>query len=149
MPKQYPVDHTSTIPAPRTRVWHELAVRFGEIDQISPGVIESMYVTDQTEGVGTTRRCTLERDGFMLERVTVWEAPERFELVIDDTSMPMDPGAVLTFTLSETGPEHTEVRVDGTYRIAKVGFLSPLARPMFAKTIASILGDLERAATTA
>ncbi|MEM9650641.1 MAG: SRPBCC family protein [Actinomycetota bacterium] len=139
------VTYTTTINATPTAVWHVLAERFGEIDQISDGVAHSRYLTEQTEGVGTARRCDLADGGFMEERVTTWDPPSGFALVIDATSMPMEPGAELTFTLSPVAAG-TDVRVDGTYRLAKLGWLSGLVKPMFRRTIAAILADLERAA---
>ncbi|MEM9463932.1 MAG: SRPBCC family protein [Actinomycetota bacterium] len=144
MPSSATVTYTTTIDAPPDAVWHVLAERFGEIDQISDGVTRSRYLTEQTEGVGTARRCDLADGGFMEERVTVWDRPTSFALVIDATSMPMRPGAELAFSLADRGDGATDVRVDASYRLARLGVLSGLARPMFRRTIAAILDDLRR-----
>ncbi|MEM9132270.1 MAG: SRPBCC family protein [Actinomycetota bacterium] len=145
MPSPATVTYTTTIDATPEAVWHVLAVRFGEIEQISDGVARSRYLSDQVEGVGTARRCDLADGGFMEERVSVWEPPHTLGLVIDATSMPMASGSALTFTLSPRGPAGTEVRVDGTYRLARLGLLSGLARPMVRRVVAGILDDLEQA----
>ena len=65
-----------TIDAPVDDVWAELA-DFGEIRKWNPGVTESYLTSEETEGEGISRHCSLKPFGSVEERVTGWHPGER------------------------------------------------------------------------
>lgn len=141
--KYYSVSIKEIVNASREQFWNVLANRFGEISQLSNGVKDSKYISDQKEGVGTTRHCVFPNKGFAKEEVTIWEEPEEFEFQILDTSMPMEKGGKLNFKLKPISGEQSEVNVFGTFRLKKMAFLSPLLKPILKKIIRQMISDIE------
>ena len=75
------VEKSTTIDAPLEAVWQRLA-DFGAISGWAANVDHSCLMSDQTEGVGTTRRIQVGRNT-VIERVTTWEPAQRlaYEIV--------------------------------------------------------------------
>ena len=141
--KYYTVNFEKVIKSNEQSFWKLIAKRFGEIGEISKGVIRSKYVTDKREGIGTTRYCELPRNGFMKEAVTIWEEPNELEFEILESSIPMEKGGKLNFKMKPLEGEKLQIKVYGTFRLKTFGFLSPLLKPVLLKIIKDMLNDFE------
>lgn len=64
-------NNTIHIDAPRSIVWEAIA-DLGGIQAFHPGVTRSYYTSEQTEGVGASRRCELKPMGSVDERAIDW-----------------------------------------------------------------------------
>ena len=83
---------TTTIQAPRTKVWNILA-DIGTIAAWNPGVVESHLTSDNGHtsghGVGATRYCDLGDKNYLDEQVVEWEQEQRLTMRITDTNLPL------------------------------------------------------------
>lgn len=107
-------------------IWKVLAEDFGDIYQYTENVVASEYMTNQTENVGTKRRCELKGGGFMEEEITVWEKEKEIKINILNSSMPTEPGTNLIFKLDPINDQQTKVTAIGNYRLKYIGILSPI-----------------------
>jgi len=62
---------TIHIDAPRSQVWDAIA-DLGGVQTFHPGVTKSYYTSEQTEGVGASRRCELKPVGSVDEHAIDW-----------------------------------------------------------------------------
>ena len=75
------------IDAPKDKVWAALA-DLGAVQKFHPGVKKAYYTTAEKEGIGATRVCELLPHGAVEERVTEWQAGERFVVEV----VPLEQG---------------------------------------------------------
>lgn len=141
--KYYSVTYKKDLNCNSEIFWSVLAKRFGDIGEISKGVLWSKYLTEEHEGIGTTRYCELPRNGFMKETVTKWNEPNEFEFEILESSMPMEKGGKLNFKVEQLGSENIRIQVLGTFRLKRLGLLSPLLKPALLKIIKRMINDFE------
>ncbi|MEN0047667.1 MAG: SRPBCC family protein [Bacteroidota bacterium] len=140
--KHYSVNYSKIINANRKEIWQVLAEHFGTIGDYSKGVLRSFYVSAQRKGIGTTRYCELPKAGFMREQVVIWKELEEFGFEILETSMPLSSGSALYFRLQALDFQRTKIKVEGTFRLQYLPFLSPLLKPKLRKTIEQMLVDI-------
>ncbi len=113
-----------TIDAPVDDVWTELA-DFGEIRKWNPGVTESYLTSEETEGEGISRHCSLKPFGSVKERVTGWHPGERLVVhIYQFDKLPLRSG-IADFTLHDEGEGKTRVHIDYTYELKWWGKLMP------------------------
>ncbi|MEM6428870.1 MAG: SRPBCC family protein [Deinococcota bacterium] len=139
------LSYVTTLDVSKQQLWQVLAQRFGEIGEISAGVVSSSYLTDTTTGIGTTRYCQLSHRGFMQERVTIWQEETTFAFEIERSSLPLEAGATLTFHLHALNLTTTEVIVSGEYRLKRAARLSPLFRPVLRHVVKTMLAEVRAA----
>ncbi|MEM7738631.1 MAG: hypothetical protein AAF267_22905 [Deinococcota bacterium] len=139
------LSYVTTLYVSKQQLWQVLAERFGEIGEISAGVVSSSILTDTKAGVGTTRYCQLPNRGFMQERVTVWQEETTFAFEIERSSLPLEAGATLTFHLYALNLAMTKVIVSGEYRLKRVAWLSPLFHSILRHVIKTMLHEFREA----
>ncbi len=79
---------TTTIQAPRTKVW-EILADIGTIADWNPGVVESHLTSDEAHGIGATRYCDLGGKNYLDEQIVKWEENQRLTMRITDTNLPL------------------------------------------------------------
>ncbi|MEL6659659.1 MAG: hypothetical protein AAFR36_24565 [Bacteroidota bacterium] len=126
-------------------LWSVLALDFGHIADYSKGLKKSFYNSKQTIGVGTSRHCIMINGGFMKEEITQWEDAKSLAFQIVASSLPLQKGSSLAFTLQPIDDRTIRVIVQGNYRLKRLGFLSPLIYPKMKQMINQYLEDMQNA----
>ena len=138
-----------TIDAPVDEVWAELA-DFGEIQKWNPGVTESYLTSEETEGEGITRHCSLKPFGSLKERVAGWHPGERLVVHIYQINrLPLKDG-IADFTLHDEGEGTTRVHIDYTYELKWWAKLMPtsLLHAQLERGFGALLKGLDQHVTT-
>ena len=101
------------IDAPKQQVWNALA-DFGNVYQMSPGILKSYLTSDQKTGVGASRHCDLALFGASVEeRISEWDEGNKIEIEIYEANkLPMVKDLVADFTLQM---ERGGTRLRGTF----------------------------------
>jgi hypothetical protein len=95
---------SAVVPAAAEVVWAALA-RFDEISQWGTGVSQSSMLTQETEGLGATRRVQVGRNA-LRETITVWEPRSSLGYTIVGLP-PVVRQATNTWSLSGSGDSTT------------------------------------------
>jgi uncharacterized protein YndB with AHSA1/START domain len=141
---------STTIDAPRDRVWEVLA-EIGSIHLWNPGVKDSHSTSEASGAEGATRHCDLQRPngksaGYLEERAFDWEEGRSFRIEITDSNLPFER-AVIAFALADAG-DATTVTVSPDYKLRFGPFgraLDRLAvRRRYAAGIREMLAGLKR-----
>lgn len=139
---------TTTIQAPRAKVWSILA-DIGTIAAWNPGVVESHLTSDNGHsdghGIGATRYCNLGGQNYLDEQVVEWEQEQRLTMRITDTNLPLKE-VDIRFTLHED-TDATAVTVAPEYKMP-YGLLGQLldavyVRRTYKKGMKSLLEGLK------
>lgn len=104
------VERSITVAGSAEAVWAVLAA-FDRISTWADDVEHSTYLTEQTEGVGCTRRVQVGRT-VLVERVTEWDPPTTLAYELEGLP-PVVGGATNRWTLRPAG-DRTEVTLTST-----------------------------------
>ncbi|MEL6968704.1 MAG: hypothetical protein AAFZ63_22415 [Bacteroidota bacterium] len=126
-------------------LWRVLALNFGHIADYSKGLRESTYTSEQKIGIGTSRHCVMINGGFMKEEIIEWEDAKSLAFQIVDSSLPLQQGCSLLFTIQSTNDNLIHIIVQGKYRLRYLGFLSLLIYPIMTQMINQYLEDMQNA----
>ena len=139
-----------TIDAPVNAVWNELA-DFGNIYVWNPGVTESYLTSDQGEGVGATRHCSLSPLGAIQERIVEWEPNRQLKInIYDFAKLPMK-NAFADFRLEDLGDGRTRVDLHYEYENSALGRFIPRGyfRGQLERGMGGLLTGLDQHVTAA
>ncbi len=137
---------TIHINAPRSEVWEAIA-DLGDVDVFHPGVTKSYYTSEQTEGVGASRRCELKPMGSVDERAIDWRPGESVTLEVKPGPMgPPFKWAQGRMWVAEDG-DGTRAGLEFEYRLkfGPIGLLLDrlVMRRQFEKMIPAVLRGLK------
>ncbi len=141
------VRQTIRIEAPKDQVWATIA-DLGGIQSFHPGVSRSYYLSDQTEGVGASRRCELLPMGTIDETAVDWHPGREFTLeIVPGPKAPPFKKAHGRMWVEEDG-DGTVVGLEIDYRLkfGPIGRVMDrfLVRPQFRKVVPRVLRGLKR-----
>ncbi len=137
---------TIHINAPRSEVWEAIA-DLGDVDVFHPGVTKSYYTSEQTEGVGASRRCELKPMGSVDERAIDWRPGESVTLEVKPGPMgPPFKWAQGRMWVDEEG-QGTRAGLEFEYRLkfGPIGLLLDrlVMRRQFEKMLPAVLRGLK------
>ncbi|RED97057.1 SRPBCC family protein [Marinoscillum furvescens] len=134
---------SKTISAPLNKVWHTVALGFGNVADYNPAIASSHLESDTTSGVGMIRHCNFPKSGYIKEEIIDWQELKAFKLRFIESSVPM---ATLEskFTFEEEEGA-TRVVQDFWFRMkAPIGWLSPLMKGKMKQTLITGLEGLQK-----
>lgn len=136
---------STTIDAPRARVWAALA-DIGSISAWNPGVVDSHTTSEEPTGLGASRHCDLGGRNYLDEQVVEFQDGEAITMRIVDSNLPFEH-ADIHFTLESDG-SGTRVTVSPEYRL-KFGPIGRLmdrlvVRRTYEKGMDALLRGLKR-----
>lgn len=134
-----------SIQADKGRVWDALA-DIGSIHRWNPGVADSRTTTEGEVGLGSERRCDLDKKIYLNEKIVEWIHGEILTMRIIETNLPFK-SADIKFSLEQRGTE-TLVTVSPKYFL-KFGLLGRLmdvlfVRSQYRKGMANLLKGLKQ-----
>ena len=107
------LDHSRTvvIDAPLEKVWETLA-DLGNVSNWIPTVKTSTVTSSQTDGLDSTRVCTLSPMGTITEEVAAWEPNKRLLIdIVEFKGMPMMRTSQAEFVLESVSDSETRVTI--------------------------------------
>lgn len=113
------LDHSRTveIEAPIGHVWATLA-DLSQVSEWIPGVKTSKVTSSQTDGLHSTRVCTLSPMGTISEEVSVWEPNKRLVIdIVDFKAMPGMRASTVEFDLAAVSDTRTTVTFSMGYTV--------------------------------
>ncbi len=109
------------IDAPREKVWEALG-DFGNIYKWNPGITRSRLTSEQTKGIGATRRCDLP-SGYVAERIMAWREGQHMVIDIYETSLPLKRNVVELAVREDGNGTTVTVTPDYAFRYGPLGAL--------------------------
>ena len=139
-------ERTRDVDATPEEVWAVLG-RFMHIDAFAPSVVSVDALTDDEEGIGSTRRCHFKDGNSVVEEVVEWTTDRQYRVRLSEVKgMPLDEAyGELSVEPLGNGRSRTKMAMDYRVKFGPIGWLmgQTMMKMMMGKIFDEVLKGLD------